>query len=122
MRTPQRGITRRSLHHTTDACPLWEGDPRGWMDRLTSTEASCLDQMRRDYLGAYYQLTFSLLFTRAGAFGVRHGCSDLEYLGAYPQRTFSLLFTRAGADQVGAAWVACALGVSRPACHAAERT
>jgi len=47
-------------------CPRWEGDPRGWMDRLTSSEASCLDQMRHDYLGAYYQLTFSLLFTRAG--------------------------------------------------------
>ncbi|KAL1526865.1 hypothetical protein AB1Y20_015556 [Prymnesium parvum] len=45
-------------------CPRWAGDPRGWMDRLTSTEAACLDAMRKDYLGGYYQLTFSLLFTR----------------------------------------------------------
>ena len=42
----------------------WEGNPRGWLDRLT--EPSGLKKLRKAYLGGYYQVSFSHLFNLSG--------------------------------------------------------
>lgn len=72
-------VSRETLERLY-ACPRWGGDPRGWLDRLDATDAACLEQMRRDYVGAYYQLAFSLLFTRAG---IKHADYLDEASGEY---------------------------------------
>lgn len=41
----------------------FKGDPRKYLDMFNSKDCKCLDRIKNIYIGAYYQLTFSLLFT-----------------------------------------------------------
>ena len=53
-------------------CKKWEGKPREWLDKLDSKNAwPGMDQVRKGYLGGYYQLGLSQLFI-VGETGVRH--------------------------------------------------
>lgn len=58
----------------------WQGETRRILDLLDSRHAKCFDRVRKKYLGGYYQLSFSHLFTLAD---IRHEDYRNEYNNFY---------------------------------------